>query len=257
MREKPDFSNISSDSDFSESEERIFKDYKDEIRHELKREFNISLKDWDVVKGRKLPATLSRGECVALMTAHKEGVHRLAFRNNLIVRMLYATGMRVEELQNLKFCDVNYDSYTVFVRAGKGDKDRYVCIEGGTLEMVRKWQEGKGLSESVFGLTVRQLRRVVEKAGDLTGISEKYDAMGRVFSCHSLRHAYATHCFENGMRVITLQRLMGHEYMGTTKIYLYTAKKYDVLEYFRTHPLKGEPGEDGGEGDCGEDEENV
>ncbi len=182
MREKPDFSNISSDSDFSESEERIFKDYKDEIRHELKREFNISLKDWDVVKGRKLPATLSRGECVALMTAHKEGVHRLAFRNNLIVRMLYATGMRVEELQNLKFCDVNYDSYTVFVRAGKGDKDRYVCIEGGTLEMVRKWQEGKGLSESVFGLTVRQLRRVVEKAGDLTGISEKYDAMGRVFS---------------------------------------------------------------------------
>ncbi len=201
-------------------EERHFKSYKDEIRCELKREFNISLKDWNVVKGRKLPATLSRQECENLMIAHKVGVHRLAFRNNLIVRMLYATGIRVEELHNLKFCDINYDNNTVFIRAGKGDKDRYVCIDPDTLELVKRWQERKGLAEPVFDITVRQLRRVVEKAGKLTGVSQKYDAMGRVFSCHSLRHAYATHCFENGMRVITLQRLLGHEYLGTCKILL-------------------------------------
>ncbi len=49
-------------------------------------------------------------------------------------------------------------------------------------------------------------------------------------------------CYENAMRLPTLQRFLGHEYILTTMIYLYTAQKYDVMEYERTHPLEVKPG---------------
>ena len=216
-------------------EERKFVDADEEIRHELKRELK-ELVTWARGRERKLPATLSRQECHALMTVFKKG--RLAFRNNLIIRTLYATGMRVEELSNLKFCDINYDSQTIFIRSGKGNKDRYCCVDKGTLELLRKWQDDKGYGDAVFGVSKRQIRKIVEEAGTMTGVSQKFDAMGRVFSCHSLRHSFATHSFENGMRVPTLRMLLGHEHLGTTMIYLYTAKKYDVLEYNRTNPIE-------------------
>jgi integrase len=209
-----------------------------EIKAELKKEFGKLPADWSWNRDRKLPATLSREECQALMTAYKKG--KLAVRNNLIIRTLYATGLRAEEIENLRFCDIFYDNKTVFVRAGKGDKDRYCAIDRGTLEQLKAWQEGKGLEESVFGITLRQIRRVVEGAGEMTGISAKYEAMGRVFSTHSMRHAYATHCYENSMRLPTLQRFLGHEYILTTMVYLYTAQRYDVIEYGRTHPLERE-----------------
>ena len=215
-------------------EERKFASSEEEIIHELKREIK-GLVSWSRHRDRKLPAILSRQECHSLMNAFKKG--RLAFRNNLIVRTLYSTGVRVEELSNLKFCDVNYDSQTIFIRSGKGNKDRYCCADKGTLELLRTWQEGKGYGDSVFGISKRQIRKIVEKAGVLTGVSQKYDAMQRVFSCHSLRHAFATHSYENGIRVPTLRMLLGHEHLGTTMVYLYTAKKYDVIEYNRTNPI--------------------
>lgn len=208
-----------------------FKSAKEEIRRELREIRGAG----ELGRGMKLPAILSREECYQLMNAYKKG--KFAFRNNLISRLLYATGMRVEELENLKFGDINYDTQTVFVRSGKGEKDRYTCVDERTLELLKEWQKGKDLADSVTWLSLRQIRRVVEKAGEMTGISKKYEAMGRVFSTHSLRHAFATHSYENGMRMLTLKKLLGHEYLGTTQIYVYAAMKYDVEEYRRTNPL--------------------
>jgi integrase/recombinase XerD len=183
----------------------------------------------------RLPVVLTREECRQLMTAFKTGKH--AFRNNLISRLLYSTGLRIEELANLRFCDICYETKTVFVRSGKGEKDRYACADSETLRILKEWQGEKAPEASVIGLTLRHIRRIVEEAGRLTGISQKYEAMGRVFSPHSYRHAFATHCYENGMRILTLKKLLGHEYLGTTEIYIFTAMKYDVEEYRRTNPM--------------------
>lgn len=211
-----------------------FKTMEEEIRNELR---ELKGASGEFGRGMKLPVVLSREECQKLITAFTEG--KFAFRNNLIVRVLYAAGLRIEELENLKFCDLSYETGTIFIRSGKGDKDRYVCADQGTLEMLRTWQgqEGKKLEDSVFGLTLRQLRRIVEKAADIVGIPQRYRAMDRVFSPHSLRHAFATHSYENGMRVLTLKKLLGHEFLGTTEIYVFTGMKYDVEEYRRTGPL--------------------
>lgn len=221
------------DKEERETEEPLkrFKNVAEEIRSELKEIKGAG----ELGRGMKLPVVLSREECQKLITAFIKG--KFAFRNNLISRILYSTGMRVEELEQLRFCDINYETQTVFIRSGKGDKDRYTCADEETLKLLKKWQEGKKLENPVIGLTVRQLRRIVEKAGELTGVPEKYKGMDRVFSTHSLRHAFATHSYENGMRTLTLKKLLGHEYLGTTQIYVYTAMKYDVMEYVRTNPF--------------------
>lgn len=224
------------EEDLEDVSQPRYKNAKEEIKAELSREIRGA---GELGRGMKLPAVLSREECFQLMNAYTKG--KFAFRNNLISRLLYSTGVRVEESENLKFSDINYDAQTIFVRSGKGEKDRYVCVDEETLKLLKEWQiqdqEGKDLADFVIGLSLRQIRRVVEKAGEMTGVSKKYEAMGRVFSTHSLRHAFATHSYENGMRTLTLKKLLGHEYLGTTQIYVYTAMKYDVAEYRRTNPL--------------------
>jgi len=113
--------NVGSREEESEERPGRYKSPLEEIRHELRELWGGPPYE----RGDKLPATLSREECRQLMTAYLEG--KWAFRNNLISRILYATGLRGEELENLKVCDVLYDQGTIFIRAGKGDKDRYVC----------------------------------------------------------------------------------------------------------------------------------
>jgi len=221
-----------------------YKSAQDEIRWELREEFGGLPEKYGWTRDRLLPATLSGEECRALMTAFTKG--KFARSNNLVLRTFYSTGMRIEEMENLRFCDVNFGRKEVFVRAGKGEKDRYTVADSETLRQLKAWMEdeGKKLEDSVFGILLRQIRRVVEEAGKITGISEKYEAMGRVFSAHSLRHAFATHCYEAGMRLPTLQKLLGHDYILTTMIYLYVSHKSDIEEYERTHPLEEKQGGD-------------
>jgi integrase len=196
-----------------EEEQKIYKTAREEIEAELKPEIR-EIK----AKEKKLPAVLSREECQELIRAYKKG--KLASRNNLLLRLLYATGMRVEELEGLRFCDLNWDRGTIFIRSGKGGKDRYVCADKETFEGLKRWQRGKRLEDSIPGVKKRQLRRIVERAGELTGVSEKYEAMDRVFSTHSFRHAFATHLYEGGMSIFAIKKLLGHEFLTTTELYI-------------------------------------
>jgi site-specific recombinase XerD len=187
-------------------------------------------------KGKKrLPATLTRSECRELMSAYSKG--KWAFRNNLIIRVMYVTGVRLDEEAGLNVADIGFEGKTVFVRLGKEGKDRYTCADEETLALLKTWIGGKGPGDSVFDLSDRQIARIVEEAGEITGIAAKYEGMDRRFSPHSLRHSFATHCYENGMKLFTLKKLMGHEFLGTTLIYVETAMKFEVEEYMRAGPM--------------------
>ena len=140
-----------------------YKNYKEENRVELAYEIANA---GEMGRGMKLPVLLSREECQELITAYTSG--KYTFRNNLVSRVLYSTGIRIEELENFCFCDINYKIQVVFIREGKGDKDRYACRDNETLELVKTWQGTADLKEKVFGLEKRQLRRIVEKAGGIT-----------------------------------------------------------------------------------------
>ena len=208
-----------------------YANYEEEIRAELQEEFP-DLGDKDPTD--LLPAVLTRTECQQLIDFYKLPKD---LRNHLVIRVLYASGLRIGELAALQYCDIDYDRRVVFVRLGKGEKDRYVCIDAATTELLKQFQGEQPITEKIFKITDRQLRRIVEKAGTETGIAEKYEAMGRVFSPHSFRHAFATHCYENGIRIFSLKKLLGHEYSGTTEIYVRTAVNYEILEYDKCNPF--------------------
>ena len=210
-----------------------FATWNEELEAEFRDEFQ-SLAGLDL--SEVLPFVLSREECLALIAVY-DGEGDKDKRNRLIMRMFYATGVRIAELAEITFADVNHDSRTIFVRSGKGDKDRYVCVDVETLRLITEYQGESGPEKKLFTISVRQIRRVVETAGEAIGIEEKFKAVGRKFSAHSLRHAFATHSYENGMRVFTLRKLLGHVYLGTTQIYINTATKWDTLEYERSGPF--------------------
>lgn len=185
------------------------------------------------IKGGKLPAVLTRDEVFILLEAPPEKKKR----DRLIIRLLYATGIRVAELCDLKFCDIFYPEDTIFIRSGKGDKDRYVCADKRTFEMLKKWQGEKPLENNVIDIEVRQVRRVVDKYGEETEIAQKYEAMGRSFSPHSFRHSFATHCYENGMDLFSLKGLLGHKYLETTELYCECSMEQKKSKYKESHEL--------------------
>ncbi len=213
--------------------------WRDELISEFEYEVPDVKKFPDKRLQRLLPAILSREECRKLIDFYKVDTKK-GFRNHLIMRLFYATGVRIAELTEMVFGDVDYNQGVIFIRSGKENKDRYVCFDSETSKLLKKAQEeaNNDLKRKIIGVSLRQIRRIVETAGTGTGISEKYAAMNRVFSAHSLRHAFASHCYENGMRLFTLKKLMGHEYLGTTEIYINTAVSFDILEYKRSNPFE-------------------
>jgi integrase/recombinase XerD len=181
--------------------------------------------------GKRLPAVPSAREVRTLLDCAKD-----APRDYLILRLLYFTGMRVGELANVRFADVSHDEGTIFVRAGKGDKDRYVCVDAKTLRLVRQAQGSRPLDEIVVEVQERQINRVVDEYGRCAGLVQKYEAMLRSFSPHSLRHAFATHRYDSGMDLAVLQKLLGHRYIGTTLIYVETSMRQVRKQYRQTNP---------------------
>lgn len=190
---------------------------------------------------KRLPVTLPRGECHQIMNAYTKG--KWASRNNLISRLMYATGIRLAEEAGLNVADINFEDQTGFVRMGKEGKDRYVCIDPETLEMLKTWIGDKPPTSSLFDLSDRQIARIIEEAGEITGVAQKYEGMKRRFSPHSLRHSFSTHCYENGMKLFILKKLLGHEYLGTTLQYVDTAMALEREEYKKTGPLAGDGGQ--------------
>lgn len=201
-------------------------------QEEIAAEMAAELMDTEVSKGTRLPAVPTREEVRQLFTA-SQAEHR----DHLIIRLFYASGIRLAELVALLFADVRWDERTLFIRGGKGDKDRFVVVDAATIAMLREWQGDAPPAAPLFDIAERAVQRVVEKYAKQTGIYQKYLAMDRSFSPHSFRHAFATHCYENGMDLFTLKRLLGHQYLNTTEIYVATGMKMWAKVYDKSHEL--------------------
>ena len=175
-----------------------------------------------LAKEKKLPVVLSKGEMLRLLEACQNPKHRL------ILELLYGCGLRNSEMRNLRIRDIDLERQTVFVRHGKGKKDRYVPmgsrlaqnieaflrdnIEDGYLFTTRMHQKGANGNYSVKGL-----QWVVSRAAQNARIFKKV-------TVHTLRHTYATHLLENGLDIITISELMGHADIRNTLVYLHVSQ---------------------------------
>ncbi|GGB30181.1 tyrosine recombinase XerC [Lentibacillus populi] len=167
----------------------------------------------------------------------------LGQRNQAMLEMLYATGMRVSECQELKIEDIDFSIGTVLVK-GKGRKERYIpfgrfaeialetYINEGRIQLLGK---AKTNTDNVFlnargtPLTARGMRLVLNKMVEKTALTVHIHP-------HKLRHTFATHLLNAGADLRTVQELLGHENLSSTQIYTHVTKDRLRNVYMNSHP---------------------
>ena len=164
----------------------------------------------------------------------------LGIRDNLILEILYSTGVRVSELVSIKLSDINnFDkSITIF---GKGKKSRIVLF-GDTLESALNLYLNKSrniliktntdillLNKNGTPLTDRGVRLIISKIVEKASIKQNV-------SPHVLRHTFATHLLKEGADLKTVQELLGHATLSATEVYTHVTNEGLRKTYLDCHP---------------------
>ena len=164
------------------------------------------------------------------------------FKFRTIFMLVYGSGLRIGEVANLREEDIDSKKMRIFVRAGKGNKERYTILPKQSLEMLReywkKYRQHKRrgrifLSESGKAITVGVIRTHFRKYREKAKISKKA-------TVHTLRHNFATDLIERGATIIQVKELMGHSNIRSTMGYIHVANVKLELESPLDAFMKGE-----------------
>ncbi len=189
---------------------------------------------------RSLPKSLSEEEVEVLLKA-PDVAQSLGLRDRAMLETLYATGLRVSELVNLKVSEVSLQEGVVRV-TGKGDKTRLVPLGEEALDWIRRYLSQsrpqlleQRLCESLFvtqrgaAMTRQAFWYLIKRHARLAGIVKP-------LSPHVLRHAFATHLLNHGADLRVVQMLLGHADISTTQIYTHVARERLKQLHARHHP---------------------
>jgi integrase/recombinase XerD len=186
-----------------------------------------------------LPEILTFEEVMHLLSSINMD-NEINIRNRAMLELLYATGLRISELINLKFSNINLQS--CFLRIiGKGSKERLIPFGEKTKEFIDIYllkrkknlsddddifisRLGKGLSRIEFW---RQLKNIARKAGITKNVTP-----------HTFRHTFATHLLIGGADIRFVQEMLGHTSITTTQIYTHLDKNEIIQQYKIFHPRK-------------------
>ena len=188
---------------------------------------------------KNLPNTLSEDEVFSLLNI--ELTDNFSYRNKAMIELLYATGLRVSELINLKIQDIdlNEDIIRTF---GKGSKERVIPIGDYAKEYLEEYiykYRGSMLkkepSEYLFlnnhgkQMTRQGFFKILKKLAIEKGITKE-------LSPHTLRHSFASHLLKYGADLRTIQELLGHSDISTTQIYTHITNEELKNNYKEFHP---------------------
>jgi integrase/recombinase XerC/integrase/recombinase XerD len=152
-------------------------------------------------------------------------------RDKLIVRTIYATGVRVSELCNINIEDIDFDEHTIRIR-GKGDKIRTVFIDDDTLGDITKFIGNRILGPLFVG---QQGKHISSRA--IQHIFKHYAPQG--ITPHKIRHSYASELYKRSKNLRVVQENLGHTSIKTTEIYLHTDIDERRQVYQQYFPLSG------------------
>ncbi len=171
--------------------------------------------------GKKLPRTLTSRELSMVKEAASCSEDPVT---NLVVTMILDTGLRVSELCELSLSDIDLHDHSAMVIDGKGGKDRLVLFTQATVARILAWlplrearsPQGEHLLVTKAGtaLQSRTIQRMMDRLADEAGVPR-----GRL-TPHVLRHNFATGLLERGADLVSIQRLLGHASIATTRVYL-------------------------------------
>lgn len=167
----------------------------------------------------------------------------LGQRDQALLEIFYATGMRVSECVNLRIDDIDFSLGTIFVR-GKGRKERYVMfgefakealsiyLKDGRKQLLKSSQSETNivfLNNRGLPITARGIQYVIENIVKKTTLTVHVHP-------HKLRHTFATHLLNEGADLRVVQELLGHENLSTTQIYTHVTKDRLRQIYMNSHP---------------------
>lgn len=170
-------------------------------------------------KDRKLPNFISAEDMKKLLKASDNSKHKC------MLILIYSAGLRKGELLNLRLRDLNVSAKCIFVKGGKGRKDRLTLYSPTAIKYVNEYLKSHKPSYWLFeGQTGDRysgssLQKVFERAKEKAGVNER-------LTIHGLRHSFATHLTYKGVPLHETKRLLGHESIKTTEVYLHLANRY-------------------------------
>jgi integrase/recombinase XerD len=178
-------------------------------------------------RSRSLPRTLGKSDLKKVRLAATRSEDPIAFP---IITMILDTGLRCSEICNLDLDDVDLDDLSALVIGGKGEKDRTVLFTNATSNALEAWEPirnarlksciRKDDQRSLFfssrsrRLNPRSVQKLLDRIADASDIPRTR------LSPHVLRHSFATGLLERGADLVTIQRLLGHANISTTRVYL-------------------------------------
>jgi len=191
---------------------------------------------------QKLPAVVLSVEEVETILYSVDSDTLEGVRDRAILEVLYSTGIRRKELCHLQVYDLDSTHRSLFVREGKGSKDRSIPIGQRAIDWVSRYQDkvrpqllidgneqtlfltsyGEAYTSSALGHLVR---RLLDQAG-----------LNKPGGCHLFRHAMATHMLDNGAELRYIQAILGHSNINTTTVYTHLAIETLKQVHAATHP---------------------
>lgn len=189
---------------------------------------------------KRLPQFFYEEEMQALFAA-TEGTSPLRQRDQALLEILYASGMRVSECVSLTVSDIHDESFILIT--GKGNKQRYVPVNQHALAAVQQYMKGGRLAlmkkaEPHPYLFVNHLGNPLTDRGVRYVLNQiiKRSSLQAHIHPHELRHTFATHLLNHGADMRTVQELLGHVDLSSTQIYAHVTKESLQRTYLACHP---------------------
>ncbi|HEA25915.1 MAG TPA: site-specific tyrosine recombinase XerD [Ectothiorhodospiraceae bacterium] len=191
--------------------------------------------------GRSLPKTLSEDDVDALLMA-PDVKQPLGLRDRAMLELLYACGLRVSELVNIRIDQINLNQGVIRV-VGKGDKERLIPMGEEAVDWIEHFikearpqiLEKRDMTDALFP---SRLGRAMSRQA-FWQLIKRYASMADInkpLSPHVLRHAFATHLLNHGADLRVVQLLLGHNSLTTTQIYTHIAKERLKNIHAQHHP---------------------
>lgn len=139
--------------------------------------------------------------------------------------LMYSAGLRIGEVCNLRYEDISRSEMRIHIRHGKNRSDRYAILSSTALDILTQYWFAFGRPTGYLFPKQNGQDKPIDTFYISRHMAEMEKSLGwpHRFTCHSLRHAFGTHLYENGIDLLTVKELMGHKSLSSTLLYIHLA----------------------------------